>query len=406
MSDVFQLPTEAAPNNFANVFAAFGLEANPFPASGIESGVLYARHMMAEANAVNHWIQEVANATKLNGVVASQPVRPLAISGSLGAGKTHLLRAMERGLQRNLKTPVLRRPLTEEGMTRLVLANLILRHVPFSDQDSVEDGDEPTTQLLRLIVDEIRQSGSTVSRLRDVLAEGSPLLAPMDVLKSASQPKDRVLWLSRWMRREYTTPGQRAKIGLSGVLESEGQAIRAIADLLRLAHAAGIIQVWFVMIDQLEELWREGVITPSRRARFLTDVRLLVDQALEGAPIAVLLAWNTYASLERSSNIGTQIQNDYHALWQRLGEPADLPMLKQGDIWPFAEEYLGDKGITASARDDRMKLYKLLKRQRESVLQILQEDENDTTFAPRQVLRAWRDAAERVAKGQPDLSAS
>ena len=200
------------------------------------------------------------------------------------------------------------------------------------------------------------------------------------------------------MRREYTTPGQRAKIGLSGVLESEGQAIRAIADLLRLAHAAGIIQVWFVMIDQLEELWREGVITPSRRARFLTDVRLLVDQAPEGAPIAVLLAWNTYASVAGSSNIGAQIQNDYHALWQRLGEPVDLPILKQDDIWPFAQEYLGDKDITASAPGERKQLYGLLEREKDSVLRVLQGDEKDGAFAPRQVLRAWRDAAERVAK--------
>ena len=116
MGDVFQLPTEADPAKVPNDFAQFGLEANPFPASGIESGVLYTRHMKTEANAVNRWMREVADATNFNGVAASQPVRPLAISGSLGAGKTHLLRAMERGLQRNAK-PVLRRPLTEEGMT-------------------------------------------------------------------------------------------------------------------------------------------------------------------------------------------------------------------------------------------------------------------------------------------------
>lgn len=399
MSDMFQLPTEAAPKCFAKDFAQFGLDVNPFPASGIESGVLYTRHMKAEAHAVNQWIQDVAEATKLNSVVASQPVRPLAVSGSLGAGKTHLLRAMERGLQRNPKTPVLRRPLTEEGMTRLVLANLILRHVPFSDQESTEGGDEPATQLLRRIVDEIRQPSSKVSGLRELLGGGSPLLAPMEVLRNSSQPETEILWLSRWMRREHTTPGQRAKIGLSGVLESEGQAIRAIADLLRLAHAAGIIQVWFVMIDQLEELWREGVITPSRRARFLTDVRLLVDQALEGAPIAVLLAWNTYASLASLSNIGMQIQNDYHALWQRLGEPVDLPMLKQGHIWPFAEEYLRDKDITATASETRKRLYDLLRRQKDSVLKTLQDQDGEGAFAPRQVLGAWRHAAERVANG-------
>ncbi len=132
-------------------------------------------------------------------------------------------------------------------MTRIVLANLILQHTPLSDLE-VQEG-EPVTHLLQKIVEGLHNS---VFDLSVVLADGSPLRAPLQVLHGSSNgdPK-RVLWLSRWMRREYTTPAQRAKLGLSGVLESEGQAIRAIGDLLRLARAANIIQVWFVMIDQL-----------------------------------------------------------------------------------------------------------------------------------------------------------
>ncbi len=385
MSDAFQLPTGAEPRPVEGGFADFGLTENPFPASGIGSGVLYTRHMQAEVGKVNAWINEV--------VAAGDSYRPLAISGSLGAGKTHLLRTLERGLRAKEKTPVLRRPLTEEGMTRIVLANLILQHTPLSDLEEREG--EPATRLLHKIVEALRNSEFV---LDTVIAEGSPLRAPLQVLQgSSSGDPERVLWLSRWMRREYTTPAQRAKLGLSGVLESEGQAIRAIGDLLRLARAANIIQVWFVMIDQLEELWREGVITPSRRARFLTDVRLLVDQALEGAPIALLLAWNTYAGASQLGKVNQQMQRDYLALWQRLGEPADLPLLKQSDIWPFAEAYLNHVGVTKDASDEKKKLYGRLKQQNAAVLKSLQEKDEEVDFAPRQVLHEWRESANRIA---------
>lgn len=386
MSDVFQLPTGAQPQAVGNDFAKFGLAENPFPASGIESGVLYTRHMQDEAGKVNSWISEVS--------VAEQSFRPLAVSGSLGAGKTHLLRTLERGLRANEKTPVLRRALTEEGMTRIVLAKLILQHTPLSDLE--DQGGEPATRLLQDIVDALHKSAFA---LNDVLAEGSPLRAPLQVLQqSSNEDPNRVLWLSRWMRREYTTPAQRAKLGLSGVLESEGQAIRAIGDLLRLARAANIVQVWFVMIDQLEELWREGVITPSRRARLLTDVRLLVDQALEGAPIAVLLAWNTFASPSQSSDVSEQMQRDYLALWQRLGNPVDLPLLKESDIWPFAEAYLNHIGVTGDAVDLQKKdLSTRLKKETASVLKSLRGEHHEDDFAPRQVLQEWRETASRIA---------
>jgi hypothetical protein len=278
-------------------------------------------------------------------------------------------------------------------MTRIVLANLILQHTPLSDLED-QDG-EPATRLLQKIVEAVRNSNFA---LDEVLAEGSPLRAPLQVLQKFSNgDPNRVLWLSRWMRREYTTPTQRAKLGLSGVLESEGQAIRVIGDLLRLARATNIVQVWFVMIDQLEELWREGVITPSRRARFLTDVRLLVDQALEGAPIAVLLAWNTYASIPQMQDVSQQMQRDYLALWQRLGDPVDLPLLKTDDIWPFAEEYLKHVGVTDVADDSKKQLRARLKEATKSVLQSLQSRDNDAQFAPRQVLQEWRKTASQIA---------
>lgn len=394
MTDLFQLPAASGQAGTAEPFSKFGLDGNPFPALGLGSGVFYNEHMKAEQERVNEWLARVGQAAP-DSTGRASGVPPLAIFGSLGVGKTHLLVTLQRGLAKNPKTPVLRKGLTDEGATRLTVASLFLRYLPFSGQD-----DEPGSQLLREIVRATARSEADRARILGELDAGSALRVPLGALLRPDADPDAVVWVSRWLRREYTTPLQRAKLGIAGILDTEGQAVRAVADLLRLARAAGLIRVWFVMIDQLEELWREGVVTPSRRARFLTDLRMLIDMAHEGAPIAVLLAWNTTtADSTIIANVGQQIQKDYLALWQRLGPPVDMRPLRADDVWPFAEEYLKEKGVTEAAGQPRARLHGLLKAETPRVIAALRQGGHDQgLFAPRAVLEAWRDAAERCAK--------
>lgn len=388
MPDLFQLPlgTASAPSA-SNPFARYGLVDNPFPAAGIDSGLLYSNHMLDELRRVNEWLTRVQRATE--GSVPN-PVPPLAIFGSLGVGKTHLLRYLERGLEQSKSSPVLRKGLADEGVTRLVLANLFLRYLP-----GVPDAAEPGSGLVRVIVDEAKRRKISSDKLLEVLREGSPIEAPLRIILGGDEP-DAITWFGRWLRRENTTSTQRMKLGLAGVLEGEGQAIRAVADLLRIAKAVGLIQVWFIMIDQLEELWREGVVTPSRRARFLTDLRFLIDQSLEGAPIAVLLAWNTTTS-GFASEVSAQMRNDYQALWERLNKPIDLPQMSEDHVWPFAETYLKAAGIRNAPREEGRPLYEAMKRSTAAVLEDLNERGRSASYAPRTVLEAWRRRADDVA---------
>src|SRR3569832_957635 len=140
--------------------------------------------------------------------------------------------------------------------------------------------------------------------------------------------------MANWLMRVAVSPAQRTKLGVSGPLESEGAAIRATADLIRLGNACQTLQVWFVLIDQLEDLWRTTAITPGRRARFLTDLRLLIDQGLEGAPVALLLAGNS-TTMGGDPN-RDPLYEEYAALWRRMGNPVQIPGLRAEDIWPFA----------------------------------------------------------------------
>lgn len=400
MTDMFQLPVDAPSTSSSLVgFSQFGLKENPFPAAGIDSGVLYTRHMRDELRAVNRWLERVAHATARSESPA-EAVPPLALFGALGAGKTHLLRYLERGIiEQNQGSRVLVKGLADEGVTRLVLANLFLRYLPCEGH-----GQEPGHGMVQLILRNAHSQSMSPDSLKSCLRQGSPIAAPLDALMRPGVDAEACLWFSRWLRREYTTPTQRMKLGLAGTIESEGQAVRAVADLLRVARFVGVLKVWFVMIDQLEELWREGVVTPSRRARLLTDLRFLIDQASEGAPVALLMAWNTTtAQGESGSDVSGQIQNDYHALWQRLGRPVDIPLLRRDDVWPFAAQYLSAADVLPDSGDQRRSLYDQLAASTEKVIQSLDNRRgralraSASGYPPRAVLAAWRQQAEQLA---------
>ena len=394
MSDFFQLPIGTAGLTSTNHFEAFGLQGNPFPPTGVDSGVLFTDHLTRELLEVQVWIDEVGRVTNcLPEDLAA--VRPLAIFGSLGVGKTHLLNYLEQGLKQNPMTPTLRKGLADEGMSRLVLADLFLRYLPFSDE-----GGEPGAGMIARLLATARDDAALRERMLGSLRDGSPVRVPFFAAVD-SKEKDAGLWLSRWVRREYTTPSQRSKLGLAGVLQSEGEAVRAMTDLMRLAHAAGLVRAWFILIDQLEELWRPNVITPTRRARFLTDLRHMVDQSLEGAPIALLLAWNT--TVERGARsappaVRERMEHDYRALWQRLGRPLDLPFLSPRHVWPFAKQYLEAAGVSEDAPDEKRALFFERMRQLGPMVARQQADAGPGGLAPRKVLAAWREVASDVAQ--------
>lgn len=395
MSDLFQLPVEPVAESGAVGFGRYGLDRNPFPDAGIESGVLFVDHIRPEMARINSWLQDCFRATgqdKDGAVGRAQPVRPLAISGSLGAGKTHVLHTLAKGLGRNANTPALRKPLTEEKIQRLNFSDLFLRHLPLGPPRA--DGILP---IIAGVVEKMRAAGRSES-WQAVLSPGSPLEVPLRTAVEVRQP-EHLVWLSRWIRREHLTSSQMTKLGVSGVLPPEGQAIRVVADLLRVARWGRLLQVWFLFIDQWEELWRIGVLTPSQRAKILTDLRLLIDQSLEGAPIALLLAWNT--TVETGALLADpaqKLQEDYRAVWERLGEPVTLPLLPENQVWPFAKAYLKSADVTDSAASPERRLfYQRLEQGLPLILERLRSISRQELHPPRRVLAMWRENAERLA---------
>lgn len=402
MASSFRLgppPTQPSATIPGGPFASLGFKGNPFPSAGVNLDVFYRAHMEPQIDRVDAWLERVEKATTGPPGQRGPAVSPLALAGALGVGKTHLLSRLERGLSAFPKVSVLRKSISDEGMTRLTLANLLLHHLPRGLGPEGED-----ESLVRSVARCARKAGT--SDPWSSLTSGGPLAGPLSQLVRAPDGAFEALVpiLERWSTRAYTTPGQRAKLGIAGTLEAEGQAIHVIADLMRLARHFEFQRVWYVLFDQLEDLWRPQVVTPGRRARFLTDLRILVDQALEGAPIALLLAWNTKVTAEPDA--ASQLQRDYRALWQRLGEPVDLPGLRQADLVPFALAYVDapenhvaspDESATRARAEFRAQL-------EQEGLDLLcrtssyRDSRLGEAFAPRQVLQGWHTVAEQLVR--------
>lgn len=410
MPEPFQLadstPERQSSYDEASPFARFGYSQNPFPAAGLGLPRVpkYFAHMREQIGQLDEWLREVHQRTSFGR--PSQPIAPLALWGTIGIGKSHLLRLIAEGLKPLPGYSVLQISLTEEGMTRLKLADLLLRGLPGlpGDKNDPQSGQRHDLPLLSAIIKHVRRYTDRHAResfLRRV-GQSSPLYVPLSNVceTPAAQLSEQTAWLANWLLRGAVSPAQRTKLGVSGPLEGEGAAIRATADLVRLGHASGTLQVWFVLIDQLEDLWRATAISPGRRARFLTDLRLLIDQGLEGSPVALLLAGN-------STTMGDPDRDplfvEYAALWRRMEKPVQVPGLREEDIWPFASKYL-DEADTLCALEgkesSRRELRRLLEQQGTPVvLENLRHDplaSLNGRFATYRVLAEWKDCAGRL----------
>lgn len=122
-------------------------------------------------------------------------------------------------------------------------------------------------------------------------------------------------------------------------------------------------------------------------------MRLLVDLGLAGAPINVLLAWNTRVDLHSTEE---RLKEDYRALSQRLTQIVHLPGLGRDLIWPFADAYLRQLPQTAKVSE----LSKSLKGHESKVWdRVINDGEavlGANVVTPRGALKAWRTTAEEL----------
>jgi len=382
-----------------SLYVSTGYLRNPFPETGVGSAVLYTGHMPNQVANITQWGSRIQSMAA--GPLEHIRIPPLAIEGSLGTGKTHLLATMKRELERpNVAT--LHVNLTQKGASRLLLSRLLLDGLRVVGRDLA-----PTTLTAVPLLDLIQStdkegSSSLLDKLPDL--DLQVLSRPIErILTAQGETRiDLAKTLGKWLVGAHTTPSQLSRLDLAGPIQGEGEPIVAIADLMKISHAANWVRTWYILIDQLEELWRPGVVGPASRAKFLTDVRDLVDLGLQGAPIATVLAWNTEVSLDA----GAELKESYRALWQRLGEPTSIPGLSSGDVLPFARAYLDaaerNPEMVQVGEGNRRELFrKRLEASEPDVQERLAQNKEARLghgrSTARGVLSAWRTTADALA---------
>jgi len=289
-------------------WSKLGLKKNPFPESGVLGSTFYSEHMPDVISRLTRWLNEVVH------VSVGQARGPFALEGTIGAGKTHLLADMERSLSGPNLPPgivVLRENLVNAGGGRLLLSSLFGSKLRLGE---IAEGVLQTEGLGKAI---------------DQLPSASPIREALKGGVSATT-------LALWLRGGPLTRMQLQSVG-GRTLEGEGERLRAVIHLLRIAAVLGQLRVVVFLLDQLEDLERRTEITPLRRARFLTDLRIFIDEGLEGAPIALCTAWNTEGAAFMKS-----LQRQYPALASRLDNRATVPGLPQAHLVPFALAYLNE----------------------------------------------------------------
>lgn len=316
-------PTESSDAD-SSPFSQHGFYQNPFPASGVPNDVLFTDHMPRELGRINDWLHQSQR--------SPYNCKPLAISGSLGVGKTHLLASLERGLQ-DSDYAVLNKVISAKDLSKLLLSDLLLPEA--ASEAAARDSGTPAEWILDLF-DVAKANDPALVQALSWLPPGSVVAA---IFKSviAEVVHIDVEWVLRYFCRAHVTDSQLNKLGVSGRLRGEGESLQALGELAKLAVHLGIVTgPWFIFLDQLEDLFRPGAVSAGRKVRFLTDLRTLVDIALAGAPISILIAWNTAvdASTEK------QLEQEYRALWSRLSNHVNLPMLNTSQLQSFARVYL------------------------------------------------------------------
>jgi hypothetical protein len=307
MNAVFQIHADTNPVDESSGpnWSKLGLTKNPFPESGVLGNTAYTAHMPDVVSKVQLWLDDIVKKD------VGEPRGPFALEGTIGAGKTHLMAAMEEPLKAQPGVVVVRENLVNAGGGRLLLSTLFGANLRLG---------EIATKVL---------ASTDLENAVDKLPSASPVRA---ALSQDVAPQTLALWLrgSPLTRSQLQTVGGRP-------LDGEGERLRAVIHLLRVGAALEQLRLVVLLLDQLEDLERKSEITPLRRARFLTDLRIFIDEGLEGAPIALCTAWNTQGTAFMNS-----LQSQYPALASRLGNRAMVPGLPQAHLIPFAQAYLDE----------------------------------------------------------------
>lgn len=140
---------------------------------------------------------------------------------------------------------------------------------------------------------------------------------------------------AKWFGGEKCTPNELKTLGgVFSSIDTASLAINYFRDFIRLSRRYKgrykVLRGLIVFLDEFELVFGKAV-PPSKRARYLQDLRHFIDMTQEGVLLVVA----------SSSTILTEFQRDYAALKNRFGETQELQAIRSLDeARGYAKAYL------------------------------------------------------------------
>ncbi len=325
MSDIFDLTSSELP--LAGRYSTLGLPYNPFSIQSNEGdlGPFYREHLQNALSRLQDWLKSAL----LN------DVQPVSIKGSIGVGKTRLLLQIKRqinDLDQSYLVSASYARIDKTGYRLPSIGQMVLEAIEQFPRDN------ETPEGIIPVIWKAANSPITISR-SSLMGRVAKRLQSADI----NEKMELARLLCRWLHRNTLTVTQSERIGLHGRLDYEGQLPEILADLLLVLKECTVINKIYLMIDQLEDVFRPGY-SELRRSRILTDLRTLIDVVTEGAPIALVLAWSPEVDDPRfitARSTDAHLNTEYPALYSRLTRNmVELPKLDLYHATPFVQVYL------------------------------------------------------------------
>ena len=317
MTDKFDIFGLSSSTTKEDRYHRCGLPQNPFKTQNDNQGPIFPEHIKDQLREITEWLRD--NET-------NNTPTPLTIQGSIGTGKSRILRYIESHLQSwpsTDKTFVVYTSLTSQGHAKASIGGLLLAGIEDLTISGPGISDRKWPDAIPFV-----SAIATASKEIEPFDAFSRALVRAQRAKGKAQVK-LVQHISTWLRRQPLTPARMREAGLSRTLDWEGQLLPVLDTLLRCARSVGVLSHLYVLLDQLEDLFRK-TFTPLRRSRLLTDLRALVDLIDQGAPIGLMLAI--------TPDDYTSLGSKYSALASRLDRRKILlPALEQRHAAPFAQ---------------------------------------------------------------------
>lgn len=304
-----------------NPYGRIGYDRNPFRPVGGDAAPqqpLYTGHIKEELAEIQRWARDVHE---------NHQMQPLSLVGSLGTGKTTILRVLKARLsawppsERVFVHSVL---LSDTGYAHVSVGAMLMSALERAMEGIAVDAPDEILGIVWALIQ--------AAEIPDLTS--GPLGKAIKKARGTSDERRRALAvdISQWLRRLPLSPARARESGLGRSIDWEGELVGVTAELLTLAQKAGVLRTLFLFVDQIEELFR-ATFSELRRARILTDLRSLVDSIDEGAPIGLLLAW--------APESDTPLQKKYEALYARLQRRRlQLPLLTEEHAEPFAKVWI------------------------------------------------------------------